>query len=61
MGWLEISASIGIVSTLIFGIIAIIYYFKVHNLMVAIGATKWSEISDHYGQIKYLKNAGWKM
>lgn len=61
MGWLEISSVIGIICTLIFGIIAILYYFRVDNLMVAIGAKKWSEISDHYGQIKFLKDAGWKM
>lgn len=61
MGWAEVSASIGTVCTLVFGIIAVIYYFRSSNLMVAIGAKKWSEISDHYGQIRFLKEAGWKM
>lgn len=61
MDWVEISASIGILCTLIFGIIAVIYYFRSANLMTAIGVKKWSEISDHYGQIKFLKEAGWKM
>jgi len=61
MSLLDVTAVIGIVSTLIFGIIAIIYYFRVKNLMTAVDVTKWSEISDHYAQIKFLKLAGWKM
>lgn len=61
MDWLQTTASIGIICTLVFGIIAVMYYFRVNNLMVAIGATAWSEISNHYGQIKFLKDAGWKM
>ena len=61
MDWIEVSASIGILCTLVFGIIAVIYYFRSLDLMTAIGAKKWSEISDHYGQIRFLKEAGWKM
>ena len=61
MGWTELTATIGIILTLLFGIIAVFYYFRSTNLMTAIGITKWSEISNHYGQIKFLKEAGWKM
>lgn len=61
MGWLETTSGIGIICSLIFGIIAIVYYFRSAHLMEAIEVTKWSEISDHYGQIKFLKQAGWKM
>ena len=61
MGWTEVSAGIGIFCTLIFGIIAILYYFRSAKLMKAIGASHWTDISDHYPQIKYLKEAGWKM
>lgn len=61
MGWTEVTAIIGIICSLIFGIIAVFYYFRSSNLMTSIGATKWSEISNHYGQIKFLKDSGWKM
>lgn len=61
MNWVEVSAIIGSFCTLVFGVIAVIYYFRSFNLMTSIGAKKWSEISDHYGQIRFLKDAGWKM
>lgn len=61
MNSLQLSASLGVLCTLVFGIIAVIYYFKCHNLMTAISVTKWSEIADHYAQIRFLKEAGWKM
>lgn len=61
MEWLEITAIMGIIGTLIFGIIAIIFLFRVKNLKNALEITKWSEITDHYSQIKFLKLAGWKM
>lgn len=61
MNLLEITSLTGIVYTFIFGIIAIIYYFRSTNLMNAIEINDWSEITNHYAQIKFLKNAGWKM
>lgn len=61
MDWLQTTAVVGVFSTLVLGIIAIIYYFRSASLMTAIGATKWSEISDHYPQIKFLRISGWKM
>lgn len=61
MDWLEITSLIGIICTLIFGIIAIVYYFRSANLMDVIEITDWSEITNHYAQIKFLKNTGWKM
>lgn len=44
---------------LIIALIAIIYYFRSLYLMSAIGATSWSDISDHYVSIKKLKMASW--
>jgi hypothetical protein len=57
----ELAAVIGIICTFIFGIIAIIYFNRSYKLMSSIDVKKWSEISDHYAQIKYLKEAKWKM
>lgn len=61
MGLLESTAIIGTICTLIFGIIAVLYYFRSAQLMTAIGIDNWSEITQHYGQIKFLKESGWKM
>lgn len=44
---------------LLMSLIAIIYYFRSYYLMTAVGITSWSEISDHYKQIKLLKTANW--
>lgn len=61
MEWAESAAVVGSICTLIFGIIAIIYYFRTVNLMSAIDVKEWSEISNHAPQIKFLKEANWKM
>ena len=60
MELIEYAAAIGIICVTIFGIIALIYYSKVKKLMKSINIKSWKEISDHYSQIKFLKENGWK-
>jgi hypothetical protein len=39
---------------IVFAIIAIIYYFRCYNLMLAMNVSSWDEITSHYPQLKFL-------
>jgi hypothetical protein len=47
------------VLALIFAIIAIFYFMRVHNILNVMDLSGWSDITDHWKELKALKQKSW--